>query len=286
MPGYGRGEVAIKLKIRGKLVTSAIMALISIAGCGAAGSNGAAGAGATPGFNGPFGRGGPFEGLSVTGPANPGAAGTLGKLLGGTSPSRVTGTAGQALGRKVYSGGSTVRPGALGGSAVQVGGSTALEGRAGMPWLFALGSGVSASAPESVQPGTDSPADAAAGFYDAFYARRFAAACDYVAPAQQANCLALLRKSSGSADSLDSPAIGFVVIKGNEALVTMTGLLCRTATGCVGQHNAHWIFGASRTFDGLWSLTASQGGNPLTVTPVTEVAGRWYLDLRPSPSAR
>jgi hypothetical protein len=268
------------------------MALISIAGCGAAGSNGAAGAGAPPGFNGPFGRGGPFESLSATGPANPGAAGPLGGLLGGTSASRVTGTAGLALGRKVHGGGSTVRPGALGGSAVQVGasavqvgGSTALEGRVGMPWLFALGPGVSASAPESVQPGTDSPADAAAGFYDAFYARRFAAACDYVAPAQQANCLALLRKSGGSADSLDSPAIGFVVVKGNEALVTMTGLLCRTATGCVGQHNAHWIFLTSRTFDQLWSLTASQGGNPLTVTPVTEAAGRWYLDLRPSPSA-
>ena len=269
------------------------MALISIAGCGAAGSNGAAGAGAPPGFNGPFGRGGPFEGLSATGPANPGAAGPLGKLLGGTSASRVTGTAGLALGRKVHGGGSTVRPGALGGSAVQVGasavqvgGSTALEGRVGMPWLFALGPGVSASAPESVQPGTDSPADAAAGFYDAFYARRFAAACDYVAPAQQANCLALLRKSGGSADSLDSPAIGFVVVKGNEALVTMTGLLCRTATGCVGQHNAHWIFLTSRTFDQLWSLTTSQGGNPLTVTPFTNVAGRWYLDLRPSASVR
>jgi hypothetical protein len=159
-----------------------------------------------------------------------------------------------------------------------------MEGVAGMPWLFALGAGVSASAPQAVRPGTGSPADAAAAFYDAFYEQRFATACGYVAPAQQANCPVPLRKSRGSADTLQSPAIGFVVVKGNEALVTMTGLLCRTATGCVAQHNAHWVFGDSYTFDRLWSLTAAQGGNPLTVTPFTRVAGRWYMDLTPSAS--
>jgi hypothetical protein len=243
------------LKIRDRLAAGAIIALIGIAGCGASGSNRTVGSDATLAFNGAYGPGGPFEGLGAAGKA-PG------------DPARV--------------GRSTVQ---VGVSPVQVGGSTALEGVAGLRWLFALGPGVSASAPESVQPGTDSPADAAAGFYDAFYAKRFAAACDYVAPAQQANCPALLRKSGGSADSLDSPAIGFVVTKGNEALVTMTGLLCRAATGCIAQHNAQWIFGDSYTFDQLWSLTASQGGNPLTVTPFTKVAGHWYLDLRPSAAA-
>jgi len=242
MPGYGCGEFASKLKIRGRVVVGAIIALIGITGCGASGSNSAVGTNTALGFNGPFGPGGPFESLDAARPTR-----------GGT---------------------------------VQVGGSTALEGVSGMPWLFGLGAGVTASAPESVRPGTDSPADAAAGFYDAFYAKRFAAACDYVAPAQRTNCPVRLRESSGSADSLDSPAIGFVAIKGSEALVTMTGLLCRTASKCVGQQNAHWIFGNSYTFDQLWSLTASQGGNPLTVTPFTNVAGRWYLDLRPSASVR
>jgi hypothetical protein len=250
------------LKIRGRLVAGAIIALIGIAGCGASGSNRTVKSEATLAFNGPYGLGGPFEGLDAAG-----------KALRGTA----------RAGRSTVQVG--VSPVQVGGSPVQVGGSTALEGVAGLRWLFALGPGVSASAPESVQPGTDSPADAAAGFYDAFYAKRFAAACDYVAPAQRANCPALLRQSGGSADSLDSPAVGFVVIKGSEALVTMTGLLCRSAAGCIAQHNAHWIFGDYRTFAQLWSLTASQGGNPLTVTPFTEVAGRWYLDLRPSAAA-
>jgi hypothetical protein len=245
------------LKIRGRLVVGAIIALIGIAGCGASGSNRTVRSDATLAFNGPYGLGGPFEGL-----------GAAGKALGDTA--------------RVGRSSSTVQ---VGGPPVQVGGSTALAGAAHLRWLFALGPGVSASAPESVQPGTESPADAAAGFYDAFYAKRFAAACDYVTPAQRANCPALLRESRGSAESLDSPAIGFVVTKGSEALVTMTGLLCRAATGCIAQHNAHWIFGDSHTFDQLWSLTASQGGNPLTVTPFTKVGGRWYLDLRPSAAA-
>jgi hypothetical protein len=154
-----------------------------------------------------------------------------------------------------------------------------------MSWLPALGSGVNASAPQAVRPGTDSPADAAAGFYDAFYDQRFPAACGYVAPAGRARCPVLLRESGGSADSLLSPAIGFVVVKGTQALVSMTGLLCRSGTSCVGQHNPHWAFSSPATFGQLWALTAREGGNPLTVTPLTQVAGRWYVDLTPSAPA-
>jgi hypothetical protein len=248
MPRYDRWEFAIKLGIRGILTANAIIALFFITGCGAAGAPGATGVSAAAsangglGLNGPFGRGGPFEGTAATA----GLANSSGGKIGVT---------------------------------VQVGGSTAMEEAHKMPWLFALGYGISASAPLIVRPGTDSPADAAVGFYDAFYEQRFAAACRYVVPARQASCPVLLRESSGSADTLDSPAIGFVVAKGDQALVTMTGVLCRTATGCVGQHNPDWIFGLSYPFDTLWSATARDGGNPLTVTPFTRAAGRWYLNL-------
>lgn len=260
--------------IRVALAVGAMTALVGIAGCGAAGPSGAFGANAALGLNGPYGLGGPFEGSGGAGAENVAdAAGTAGTLLGGTSTAGVTGTAGP-----------TNSTGGNIGVTVRVDGSTALEGVTGMPWLFALGPGVNASAPQSVRPGTESPADAVAGFYDAFYTRRFATACAYVAPTQQPGCPVLLRQSSG-ADSLHNAAIGFVVIKDTEALVTMTGLLCRTASGCVGQHNAHWIFGYSCTFDRLWALTADEGGNPLTVTPLTRVADRWYMDLMPSASA-
>jgi hypothetical protein len=51
---------------------------------------------------------------------------------------------------------------------------------------------------------------------------------------------------------------------GDQALVTMTGVLCRTVTGRVGQHSPYWIFGMAYSFDALWSATARDGGNPLT----------------------
>jgi hypothetical protein len=256
------------------MAAGAIIALFCIAGCGAAGpvrADAAATANNGLGFNGPYGLGGPFEGRQAAPAASGGAAGSSGTLLGGTSAPAVSATAGLAnasSGKK--------------GLVVQVGGSTALEGIRALPWLVVLGAGVSVSAPLSVQPGTDSPADAAAGFYDAFYEQRFATACHFVPPAQRASCPVLLRESTGSADTLYNPAIGFVATTGHRALVTMTGLLCRPAGGCVGQHNAHWSFGMSYSFGKLWSLTARDGGNPLTLTPFVQVAGHWYLDLTPS----
>src|SRR6185437_15857699 len=81
-----------------------------------------------PAFNGPYGRGGPF----VASAARPAA------------PATGTGTGGH-------------------GPAVQVGGSTALDGVTGLPWLFAIGAGVEVSAPATVRAAADTPADATAG---------------------------------------------------------------------------------------------------------------------------
>lgn len=170
------------------------------------------------------------------------------------------------------------------GPAVQVGGSTALDGVTGLPWLFAIGAGVQVSAPATARAATDTPADATAGFYQAFYAQRFPQACGYVAPAQRAGCPARLR-GAGGADVLRVPAIGFVVQKADQALVTMTGVLCRPVAGCLGQQNPGWIFADSRTFDQLWALTGANGGNPLTVTPLVSDAGQWYVDLAAAPAA-
>ena len=64
---------------------------------------------------------------------------------------------------------------------------------------------------------------------------------------------------------------------GDQALVTMTGVLCRTVTGRVGQHSPYWIFGMAYSFDALWSATARDGGNPLTFTPFTRFTEHWYL---------
>jgi hypothetical protein len=267
------------------MAAGAVIALAGIAGCGGGGPVGATGAGGVTGqsvaaaangalgLNGPFGRGGPFEGGGIGAAGRAGTAGTRGTAGTGGGKSGTAAASGPA-GRS-----EDKVAGRAGGSEVKVGGSAAMDGVEGMPWLFALGAGVSASAPQTVRPGTGSPADAATGFYQAFYGQRFAAACDYVAPAQRSGCPARLRGSAGSADALRTPAIGFAVVKGGQALVTMTGALCRAASGCIGQQDPHWVFDNSYTFGQLWARTAGAGGNPLTVTPLTRDAGRWYVDL-------
>jgi hypothetical protein len=165
-----------------------------------------------------------------------------------------------------------------------VSGSAGFNSIHGVPWLSALGYGVDVSAPQTVHPSTATPGDAEAGFYDAFYARQPTAACGYVVPAQRGGCPASLRASAAAAGSLRDAALGFVVVKGDEAIVTMTGLICggRAApAGCLSQHDPAWIFGNSVTFDALWARIAKEGGNPLTATPLRQVSARWYVDLAP-----
>lgn len=243
---FNSGEIAIKAGIRGVIAAGAIAALAGITGCGAAGPD-AAGTGATPGLNGPYGAGGPFATITRAGP-----------VAAGSTP----GSAGTA-------------------APVRVDGSTALNGSHGVWWLSALGYGVSVSAPQDVQPSTASPGDAEAGFYDAYYDRRPASACGYVVPAERAQCPASLRRSLAAAGSLRNAAVGFVVVKADEAIVTLTGLVCGgpAADSCLGQHDPAWIFANAGTFDALWARLAAEGGNPLTGTPLHRVAGRWYVDL-------
>jgi hypothetical protein len=241
--------------------------MAAITGCSGAAPDAAAAPDATVALNGPYGPGGPFAAAvkAGAGPARTGAAGSAGGAggAGNTPPAAKK----------------------AGGHAVGVSGSAGFNSIHGVPWLSALGYGVDVSAPQSVHPSTATPGDAEAGFYDAFYARQLTAACGYVVPGQRAGCPASLRTPAAAAGSLRDAALGFVVVKGDEAIVTMTGLICggpAAPAGCLGQQDPAWIFGNSLTFDALWARIAKEGGNPLTATPLRQVSGRWYVDLTTS----
>src|SRR6185312_8751553 len=60
----------------------------------------------------------------------------------------------------------------------------------GPSWAPALGPDVTVTAPARVAPGHGSPGGAIAGLVAAISARRYAAACGYVEPAEQAACRA------------------------------------------------------------------------------------------------
>jgi hypothetical protein len=236
------------------MAAGTLAALTAITGCGATGPDAAAEPDATVPLDGPYGAGGPFAAAKL---ASPAAA------------------------RPVTAGGTQVASPA---APARVEGSTAFDGNHRAPWLPALGYGVDVTAPSAVHPSTATPGDAEAGFYDAFYAGRLTEACGYLVPGQRVRCATTLGKSLAAAGSLRDPAVGFVVVKGDQAIVTMTGLTCggRAApAGCLGQHDPAWIFGYHVTFDALWARIGQEGGNPLTATPFRRVAGHWYLDLKP-----
>jgi hypothetical protein len=266
------GEIAIKSGIRGTIaggLLAALAVLAAITGCGGTGPDAAVAADATTAVNGPYGAGGPF--------ATAAAAGAAAAASTATATPAATGTAGLA---------STT--GRTRAAVVRVDGSTALYGSHTVSWLTSLGFGITVSAPLTVRAGTASPADAAAGFYDAFYAGRLAAACGYAVPGPRAQCAAALARARAAAGTLRNAATGFVVAKDTEALVTMTGLVCggrADPNGCLGQEDPAWIFENDPAFDTLWARIAREGGNPLTATPLRQVAGHWYVDLTPSASA-
>ena len=277
------GEIINKWGIRGLLTAGAVSALAAVPGCTAAGPDAVTGASATTAPNGPYGVGGPF---ATVGPTNPVAPAGSVTQAGSVAPGGSVAPAGSVTpAGSVAPGGSVAKAGADSAdqaSVARVYGSTALNGSHKVPWLAALGYGVSVSAPQTVSPGTATPGDAEAGFYDAFYTGRLAVACRYVVPAQRGRCAASLRGSLAAAGSLRNAAVGFVVAKGDLAIVTMTGLVCggRAApAGCLGQRDPAYVFGYAVTFETLWARVEADGGNPLTATPLRRVAGRWYVDL-------
>ena len=271
------------------MACGAIIAIAALAGCGSSGSDGANAAGP----NGVYGPGGPFATAAAKAPGGPLAGtGTPGTGTPGTGTPG-TGTPGTKGAGSTGAGSGAGKSGAAGHGAhpvVRVDGSVALEGEgARVPWLATIGAGVSVDAPRSVRAGSATPAEAATGFYQAFFGRRLADACGFVAPAQRAGCPVRLAAASGGAGSLRRSAIGLVVTKGAAALVTMTGVVCAPngtpPSHCIGQYDPQWVFGHDYPFDELWDRIAQHGGNPLTATPFQRVAGHWYLDLTPAPWA-
>jgi hypothetical protein len=167
--------------------------------------------------------------------------------------------------------------GAAVGSGLTIAGSTATTGGTPTAWETALGSGIQVSAPKTVTPGTDSPADAVAGYYDAFLANKPFAVCAYVQPSAQATCktdAANGQLSDTGGQFLTNPAIGYVVVKGTQALVTLAGTECVAGapTGGSCQVAPDAAFDESVTFDSLYQ----RAGNPM-LNPCAEVSGKWYL---------
>jgi hypothetical protein len=156
-------------------------------------------------------------------------------------------------------------------------------------WERALGGGVAITAPAATAAGHGSPGAALQGEVDAIESGKAAAACPYFAPASQPGCRAAFADASASPGvSVSHFAVGYVAIRGSEALVGSTGKYCAAGQTpeCTTNANPAAVFAGRKSFTALWTEAISQdsGGaaNAYSLAPCVRVSGRWYVYTPPS----
>jgi hypothetical protein len=147
-------------------------------------------------------------------------------------------------------------------------------------WAAALGSGVTVVAPQSVAPGHGSPGAAVTGTMAALETKQAAAFCGYDVPSGQAQCKSTLSQIP----SKDLPyatnfALGYVAIDGKKAVVGMTGKYCTPGQSpeCFTNNDPAAVFSAEHSFSALWSNALKNSPTSYSLTPCTEIDGKWYI---------
>jgi hypothetical protein len=166
-------------------------------------------------------------------------------------------------------------------------GPSAAQSSAAVPsWAAGLGTGVTVTAPSSVQPGNGSPAAAVSGEINALNTKKFADLCPYQLPDVQGNCKAAA--GSVPTDKLPyatNPQLGYVAISGTKALVGMTGKFCSPGQSpeCYSNSDPAAIFSAGKSFDDLWTQTVKNSSSTsYSLVPVEQIGGNWYVYTNPS----
>jgi hypothetical protein len=178
--------------------------------------------------------------------------------------------------------GCTAHPSAQAGEAASTTG--------GQPgWARALGRGVVVTAPSATAAGHGRPGAALQGEVDAIDSGKPARACPYFPPASQPGCKAAFAGSSASDGvSVSHFTLGYVAVRGTEALVGSTGKYCAAAQApeCSSNSNPAALFEHGKSFAALWTEAISQdsGGatNVYSLAPCVRVGGRWYVYSPPS----
>jgi hypothetical protein len=166
------------------------------------------------------------------------------------------------------------------------------DAAAGEPgWAGALGGGVVITAPAATAAGHGSPGAALQGEVDAIESGKLAGACAYFPPASQPACRAAFAGASASAGATVSVghfALGYVAVRGTEALVGSTGKYCAAGQSpeCTSNANPAALFVRRESFAALWKEAISQDSSGTTdaysLAPCVRVSGRWYVYSPPS----
>jgi hypothetical protein len=112
---------------------------------------------------------------------------------------------------------------------------------------------------------------------------RYAKICDELQPSQQSKCKSEFGSVRPSAIATAMPKfkhliVSYTAIDGARALVGLTGTICspQQSPSCVTNEDPAAIFDSGKTFAELWTESVASTSNAYSLTPMTEINGKWY----------
>ena len=157
-------------------------------------------------------------------------------------------------------------------------------------WAAGLGTGVSLISPGSnPTPGGSTPGGVVKAQLTAFLSGHLSAMCPYYQPAIQSKCSTALGTRSVSGITYKNFALGYIAIKGNQALVATLGTDCEPGVQptCVTNGDPAAGFTSGQSFDTLYTTAIASEASPVhaySLLTCVKVGSHWYVYLPPSTS--
>ena len=149
-------------------------------------------------------------------------------------------------------------------------------------WAASLGQGVTITKPGSQPaPGTASPGGVVEAQFAAVDGGHLAQGCAFFQPAVQMKC---------SAASVDLPpssiqdqiSLGYIAVKGTQALVATVGTDCQSDTRpkCITNRNPATFLSSRHTFSALYASAVASESSPVhkySLITCVKVGSQWYV---------
>lgn len=160
-------------------------------------------------------------------------------------------------------------------------------------WASALGSGVTVTPPGTAPEGNDSPGSVMTDVADGLNQKNPTLLCGALPPNSQSSCRSGYKsftktELNSRLGSISNFKIGYIVVDGTQAVAGDTGRECGPEnTKCFSNSDPAALFKANKQpFANFWKtvISASNGSTTYTLTPLSEVNGKWYLYVPASSS--
>jgi hypothetical protein len=171
------------------------------------------------------------------------------------------------------------------------GGSVPATSKSAPSWAAALGSGVTVISPGTAPTGNDTPGSVMTDVANGLNQKNISDLCNALPPSDSPKCQSEYKSLSKSQldsglGSITNFKIGYIVVKGTQAIAGDTGKECNPDTKkCFSNSDPAAIFSSNKgNFAALWKTvtTATNGTTAYTLTPLTQINGKWYLYANPA----